>query len=38
MVKKEGYNATFLDFVKIGFPFTIAAVVPAYIFIWFVWK
>jgi Na+/H+ antiporter NhaD/arsenite permease-like protein len=38
MVKKEKYNATFLDFVKIGFPFTIAAVVPAYIFIWFVWK
>jgi Na+/H+ antiporter NhaD/arsenite permease-like protein len=38
MVKKGGYNATFLDFVKIGFPFTIAAVVPAYIFIWFVWK
>lgn len=38
MVKKEGYNATFLDFVKIGFPFTIAAVMPAYIFIWFMWK
>jgi Na+/H+ antiporter NhaD/arsenite permease-like protein len=38
MIKKEKYNATFLDFVKIGFPFTIAAVVPAYIFIWFVWK
>jgi Na+/H+ antiporter NhaD/arsenite permease-like protein len=38
IVKKEGYNATFLDFVKIGFPFTIAAVAPAYIFIWFVWK
>jgi Na+/H+ antiporter NhaD/arsenite permease-like protein len=38
MVKKEKYNATFLDFFKIGLPFTIAAVVPAYIFIWFVWK
>lgn len=38
MIKKEKYNATFLDFVKIGLPFTIAAVVPAYIFIWFVWK
>jgi Na+/H+ antiporter NhaD/arsenite permease-like protein len=38
MVKKEKYNATFLDFVKIGLPFTIAAVLPAYIFIWFVWR
>jgi Na+/H+ antiporter NhaD/arsenite permease-like protein len=38
MVKKEGYDTTFLDFVKIGLPFTIAAVLPAYIFIWFVWR
>ena len=38
IVRKEGYDSTFFDFVKIGFPFTIAAVLPAYIFIWFVWR
>ena len=38
MLKKEGYNATFLDFIKIGLPFTIAAVLPAYVFIWFIWR
>jgi len=38
MLKKEGYKSTFLDFVKIGLPYTFAAVVPAYIFIWFVWR
>ncbi|MCS7231076.1 MAG: SLC13 family permease [Elusimicrobiota bacterium] len=38
IVKKEGYNPSFIDFVKIGLPFTIAAVLPTYLFIWFVWK
>ena len=38
LLKKEGYAIKFLDFFKIGFPFTIAALSAAYIFIWLVWK
>jgi Na+/H+ antiporter NhaD/arsenite permease-like protein len=37
LLKKEGYNVTFKDFMKVGVPFTIVAVVAAYLFIWFVW-
>ncbi|MFH0731720.1 MAG: SLC13 family permease [Candidatus Omnitrophota bacterium] len=36
-LRKEGYHVKFSDFVKIGFPFTMAAVSVAYIFLWFVW-
>ncbi|MBU1913382.1 MAG: TRAP transporter large permease subunit [Candidatus Omnitrophica bacterium] len=38
LLKKEGYEVRFKDFVKIGLPFTIAAVTAAYLFTWFVWK
>ncbi len=31
---KEGYEVTNADFFRIGIPFTLAAIVPAYIFIW----
>ncbi|RJP29568.1 MAG: TRAP transporter large permease subunit [Candidatus Omnitrophota bacterium] len=37
LLKKEGYKVTFGDFMKIGLPFTIAAVFAGYLFIWFVW-
>jgi len=37
MLKKEGYHVKFSDFVKMGLPFTLAAVIAAYIFLWFVW-
>ncbi len=36
-LRKAKYNVRFSDFVKIGLPFTIAAVSVAYIFLWFVW-
>ncbi len=36
MVKKQGYPATFWDFVKIGLPFTICAIVASTAFVWFV--
>lgn len=36
-LKKEGHEVSFKDFVKIGLPFTLAAVGAAYLFIWFVW-
>jgi Na+/H+ antiporter NhaD/arsenite permease-like protein len=38
LLKKEGYEVKFKDFVKIGLPFTIVAVTAAYLFIWFIWK
>ncbi|MDD5449985.1 MAG: SLC13 family permease [Candidatus Omnitrophica bacterium] len=37
MLRKEKYHVKFSDFFKIGFPFTIAAVTAAYLFIWVVW-
>jgi Na+/H+ antiporter NhaD/arsenite permease-like protein len=38
LLKKEGYVVRFKDFMKIGIPFTLAAVIAAYLFVWFVWK
>jgi len=37
LLKKEGYSVTFSQFMRIGIPFTLAAVIPAYLFVWFVW-
>ncbi|MGB4521356.1 MAG: SLC13 family permease, partial [Candidatus Omnitrophota bacterium] len=37
LLKKEGYQVKFKDFMKIGIPFTLAAVTAAYLFVWFVW-
>ncbi|MDP2924412.1 MAG: SLC13 family permease [Candidatus Omnitrophota bacterium] len=38
LLKKEGYTIKFKDFMKIGLPFTFAAVTTAYLFIWLVWS
>jgi len=38
LLKKEGYQVKFTDFMKIGIPFTFAAVTAAYLFIWFIWR
>ena len=38
LLKKERYEVRFRDFVKIGLPFTLAAVSAAYLFVWFVWS
>jgi len=38
LLRKEKQHVKFGDFVKIGLPFTIAAVSVAYIFIWLVWS
>ena len=37
ILRKEGYTVKNSDFFKIGIPFTLAAIVPAYIYIWFVY-
>jgi Na+/H+ antiporter NhaD/arsenite permease-like protein len=38
LLKKEGYEVKFSEFMKVGIPFTIAAVGTAYLFIWFIWS
>jgi Na+/H+ antiporter NhaD/arsenite permease-like protein len=38
ILKKEGYEVKFGQFMKIGIPFTIAAVTAASIFVWLVWS
>ena len=38
MLKKEGYTVRFGEFTKIGLPFTLAAVLAAYLAVWFVWR
>ena len=35
ILRKEGYTVKNGDFFKIGIPFTLAAIVPAYIYLWF---
>ena len=36
-LRKQGYKVTFWEFVRIGLPFTLAAVVASSVFVWFVW-
>ena len=36
LLRKEGYEVSFKDFMKIGVPFTLAAVVGGYLYCWFV--
>ena len=37
MLKKEGYEVSFKDFMRIGVPYTLTAVLTGYIFLWLVW-
>lgn len=37
ILRKEGYTVTNRDFFRIGIPFTLAAIIPAYIYIWIVY-
>ena len=37
MLRKEKYEVRFRDFFKIGIPFTLAAVLGGYIFVWLFW-
>lgn len=38
MLKREGHTVTFGQFGRISVPFTLAAVLPAYLFIWWLWR
>jgi len=37
ILRKEGYEVRNKDFFKIGIPFTLAATIPAYVYIWLVY-
>jgi Na+/H+ antiporter NhaD/arsenite permease-like protein len=38
LLKKNGYKIGFSDFIKVGLPFTLAAVAGAALFIWIFWS
>jgi len=38
MLRERGYKVSFMEFLRIGLPFTLAAVTSAYLFLWFTWK
>ena len=37
ILRKEGYDVKNKDFFRIGIPFTLAAIIPAYIYVWLVY-
>lgn len=37
ILRKEGYEVKNKDFFKIGIPFTLAAIIPAYIYVWLIY-
>jgi Na+/H+ antiporter NhaD/arsenite permease-like protein len=37
MLKQNGYEVSFKEFMRIGLPFTLTAVTVGYLFTWFVW-
>ena len=37
ILRKEGYEVKNSDFFRIGIPFTLAAIIPAYIYVWLVY-
>jgi Na+/H+ antiporter NhaD/arsenite permease-like protein len=38
ILRREGHEVRVRDFMKIGVPFSLTAVLVGYIFIWFVWR
>ncbi len=38
MLRKQGFEVNFKDFARIGIPFTLAAVLTGYLFIWIFWS
>ncbi len=38
ILRKAGFHPTTKDFMKIGVPFTLVAVLSSYLFIWFIWS
>ena len=38
LLENEGYKVSFPDFMKIGVPYTLVAVLVGYIYLWVVWS
>ncbi len=38
MLRKEGHEVKFADFARIGIPYTLAAVIGGYVFLWIFWR
>ena len=38
ILKKEGHVVRFNQFIKIGLPFTLVAVITASLFVWLIWS
>ena len=38
LLKKEGHEVSFGDFMRIGVPFTLTAVLVGYLYLWLVWR
>lgn len=38
LLKKEGYPVSFKQYLKIGVPLTLSALMTGYLFIWFIWS
>jgi Na+/H+ antiporter NhaD/arsenite permease-like protein len=38
LLRKQGWEVRFKDFARIGIPFTLAAVLAGYLFIWIIWS
>ena len=37
MLRKEGYQVSFAEFMRIGLPYTLVAVMTGYIYLWLIW-
>ena len=37
LLEKEGYQVSFGDFMRIGVPYTLTAVLVGYLYLWFIW-
>lgn len=38
LLRKEGYSVSFGQFMKIGIPYTLAAVMTGYMYFWYIWR
>ncbi|MBQ7278173.1 MAG: arsenic transporter [Clostridia bacterium] len=37
MLRKEGYQVSFAEFMRIGLPYTLVAVMTGYVYLWLIW-
>ena len=38
ILRKEGYQVSFREFMRIGIPYTLTAVIVGYLYLWLVWR